>query len=346
MIALLIGGAVGLLGSLLGTPVLISALRRRSIGQHIREDGPQGHHEKAGTPTMGGIAIIGAGVIGYLAAHAEGIQIFTSRGLVACAAICLFGLVGFADDWLKVSRRRSLGLSARTKAGALLVVSIGFAVVAVRVLHVSTRLSFVRFDSPGWQLGAVGWVVLAALAQLGTTNAVNLTDGLDGLAAGATGFSFVSFTVIGFFQLRHFSVYHNPYPASLDEAVLASAMVGACAGFLWWNCAPARIFMGDTGALGLGGGIAVLALLENLDLLLPVIGGLFVLETLSVIIQVGSFRFFHRRVFRMAPIHHHFELVGWPETTVIVRFWILAAAFTTLAVGAFYADYIAHRGGL
>ncbi|MHB1930974.1 MAG: phospho-N-acetylmuramoyl-pentapeptide-transferase [Acidimicrobiales bacterium] len=345
MTALLIAGAVGLLGTMLGTPVLISALRRRGVGQHIREELP-GHLEKAGTPTMGGIAIIASGVIGYLAAHVARIQIFTSRGLVACGAICLFGLVGFADDWLKVNRRRSLGLNARAKAGALLVIAVGFAVVAVRVLHVSTRLSFVRYDSPGWQLGAVVWVIFAALAQVGSSNAVNLTDGLDGLAAGSVGFSFVSFTVIGFFQLRHFSVYHNPYPASLDEAVLASAMVGACAGFLWWNCAPARIIMGDTGSLGLGGGIAVLALLENVDLLLPVVGGLFVLETLSVILQVGSFRLLHRRVFRIAPIHHHFEMLGWPETTVIVRFWILAAAFTSLAVGAFYADYIAHRGGL
>ena len=345
MIALLIAGSVGLLTTLLGTPLLIGSLRIRGIGQHIREDGPTGHRDKAGTPTMGGLAIVGAATLGYLMAHAGRLEIFTSRGITAVVTICLAALVGFVDDYLKVSRQRSLGLNARAKAGALLLIAAGFAVVAVKVLGVSTRLSFVRFDSPGWQLGAVGWAILAVLTILGTTNAVNLTDGLDGLAAGSASFAFVTLTVIGFFQLRHFYVYRNPYPASLDEAILATAFVGACAGFLWWNAAPAKIFMGDTGSLGLGAAIAVLALLENVDLLLPILGGLFVLETVSVILQVGSFKLFHRRVFRMAPIHHHFELLGWPETTVIVRFWILSAAFTALAVGVFYAAYLA-RGKL
>ncbi len=339
--AVLVAGAVGLLVSLLGTPMLIAALHVRGIGQHIREDGPSGHRDKAGTPTMGGIAIIGAGTVGYAVAHAGRLQIFTLRGIVAVATISLAAAIGFVDDYLKVRRRRSLGLNARAKAGALLALAVGFAVVSVEVLGVSTRLSFVRFDSPGWQLGAVGWVVFAALAILGSTNAVNLTDGLDGLAAGSAAFAFMGFTVIGFFQLRHLEVYRNPYPDSLDEAVLAAAFIGACAGFLWWNAAPAKIFMGDTGSLGLGAAIAVLALLENVDLLLPIVGGLFVLETLSVIVQVGSFKLFHRRVFRMAPIHHHFELLGWPETTVIVRFWILAGAFTALAVGVFYTAYLA-----
>ena len=314
MIALLIAGSVGLLTTLLGTPLLIGSLRIRGIGQHIREDGPTGHRDKAGTPTMGGLAIVGAATLGYLMAHAGRLEIFTSRGITAVVTICLAALVGFVDDYLKVSRQRSLGLNARAKAGALLLI-------------------------------AVGWAILAVLTILGTTNAVNLTDGLDGLAAGSASFAFVTLTVIGFFQLRHFYVYRNPYPASLDEAILATAFVGACAGFLWWNAAPAKIFMGDTGSLGLGAAIAVLALLENVDLLLPILGGLFVLETVSVILQVGSFKLFHRRVFRMAPIHHHFELLGWPETTVIVRFWILSAAFTALAVGVFYAAYLA-RGKL
>jgi phospho-N-acetylmuramoyl-pentapeptide-transferase len=192
-------------------------------------------------------------------------------------------------------------------------------------------------------LSQVGWVIWAALILLGATNAVNLTDGLDGLAAGSSVFAFFAFTVIGFYQLRHFNIYRNP--ASLDEAVIAAALMGACAGFLWWNAAPARIFMGDTGSLGIGAAIATLALLENVHLLLPVVGGLFVIETLSVIIQVFTFRVLHRRVFRMAPIHHHFELNGWPETTVIVRFWILAGMFTAVALGIFYADFIA-RGGV
>ncbi len=341
MIALLIAGSVGLLTTMLGTPLLIGSLRIRGIGQQIREDGPSGHHDKAGTPTMGGLAIVGAATLGYVVAHAGRLEIFTARCIVAVVTICLAALVGFVDDYLKVSRQRSLGLNARAKAGALLLIAVGFAVVAVEVLGVSTRLSFVRFDAPGWQLGAIGWSIFAVLAILGTTNAVNLTDGLDGLATGSSAFAFVTFTVIGFFQLRHLEIYRNPYPASLDEAILSTAFIGACAGFLWWNAAPARIFMGDTGSLGLGAAIAVLALLENVDLLLPIVGGLFVLETVSVILQVGSFKLFGRRVFKMAPIHHHFELLGWPETTVIVRFWILSGAFAALAVGAFYGVYLA-----
>jgi phospho-N-acetylmuramoyl-pentapeptide-transferase len=289
---------------------------------------------------MGGVAIIGAAVIGYLVAHIEGT--FTTRGLVATLTICGAALVGFLDDWIKVSRQRSLGLNKRAKLGGQLLVASGFAVCCVTWLKVDTHLSFTRFNSLGIQLGKVGWAILAVLVILGATNAVNLTDGLDGLAAGSSAFTFSAFTVIGFYQLRHFNLYRNP--AALDEAVVAAAMLGACAGFLWWNAAPARIFMGDTGSLGIGAAIAVLALLENVDLLLPIVGGLFVLETLSVILQVASFRLTRRRIFRMAPIHHHFELLGWPETTVIIRFWILGGLFTALALGAFYADFLS-RGG-
>lgn len=341
MTALLIAGGVALLVSMLGTPLLINQLRARGIGQQIREDGPQRHISKAGTPTMGGVAIIGAAVIGWAIADVEGT--FTTRGMVGMLAICAAALVGFADDWIKVTRQRSLGLNKRAKAGGQLAIALAFAVVCVTWLKVDTHLSFTRYSSLGVDLGKVGWVILAVLLFVGFSNAVNLTDGLDGLAAGSSTFTFAAFTVIGFYQLRHFAIYRNP--AALDEAVMAAAMIGACAGFLWWNAAPARIFMGDTGSLGIGAAIAVLALLENVDLLLPIVGGLFVVETLSVIIQVGSFRLFNRRrVFRMAPIHHHFELLGWPETTVIIRFWILAGLFTALALGAFYADFLA-RGG-
>ena len=334
---LLLAGGFSLLVSMLGTPLLIGWLRRHGMGQQIRDDGPEGHLTKAGTPTMGGVAIIGAAVCGYAFSHIVGA--FTTRGLVAVATVCGAAAVGLADDWLKVTRQRSLGLNKRAKFGALLVVALGFAVASVVWLGVDTHLSFTRYTSLGIQLGQVGWVILAVLVILGTTNAVNLTDGLDGLAAGSSTFTFAAFTVIGFYQLRHFRIYHNP--ASLDEAVLAAALIGACAGFLWWNAAPAKIFMGDTGSLGIGAAVAVLALLENVDLLLPIVGGLFVLETLSVIIQVASFRLARRRVFRMAPIHHHFELMGWPETTVIIRFWILAGLFTALALGVFYADFLA-----
>jgi phospho-N-acetylmuramoyl-pentapeptide-transferase len=338
MKALLLAGGVALLVAMLGTPLLIGDLRARGIGQQIREDGPSGHFSKAGTPTMGGLAIMAAAVVGWIVAHV--FATFTTRGLAGMLTICAAALVGFIDDWLKVTRQRSLGLNKRAKIIGQLVVALAFALVAVIWLKVDTHLSFTRFNSLGLQLGKVGWVLMAVLVFVGFTNAVNLTDGLDGLAAGSSAFTFVA--VIGFYQLKHEVMYGNP--ASLDEAVMAAAMIGACTGFLWWNAAPARIFMGDTGSLGIGAAVAVLALLENVDLLLPIIGGLYVLETLSVIAQVASYRMFGRRIFRMAPVHHHFELLGWPETTVIVRFWILAGLFTALSLGVFYADFLAHGG--
>jgi phospho-N-acetylmuramoyl-pentapeptide-transferase len=325
---------------MLATPLLINWLRARGIGQQIREDGPERHLTKAGTPTMGGVALIGAAMSGWLVSHVY--ATFTTRGIVAVVTVTAAAGIGLVDDWIKVHRQRSLGLNKRAKAGAQLVVALAFAIVCVTWLKVDTHLSFTRYTSLNLDLGKVGWVIFAVLVIVGCSNAVNLTDGLDGLAAGSSTFSFAAFTVIGFYQFKHFNIYGNPAP--LDEAALATAMIGGCAGFLWFNAAPARIFMGDTGSLGIGTAIATLALLENVDLLLPIIGGLFVLETLSVIIQVGSFRMFRRRVFRMAPIHHHFELLGWPETTVIIRFWILAGLFTALALGAFYADFLSHGG--
>lgn len=340
MTALLIAAGTALFVSMLSTPLLIRWLRAHGIGQQIREDGPQGHFTKAGTPTMGGLTIMGAALVGYLAAHAK--TVFTERGLLAMLAIGGAALVGFADDWIKVRRQRSLGLNKRAKIIGQLALAIAFAAGCVYWQGVDTHLSFTRASSLHLNLGQVGWMVFAVVVILGTTNGVNLTDGLDGLAAGSSVFAFSAFTVIGFYQFKHLDIYGNP--ASLDEAVIAAALMGACAGFLWWNSAPADIFMGDTGALGLGAALACLTLLENVDLLLPVVGGLFVIETLSVIIQVAAFRAFHRRVFRMAPIHHHFELVGWPETTVIVRFWILAGMCTAVALGLFYADFLAHGG--
>ena len=340
MTDLLLGGGVSLFVAMLGTPFLINWLRARGIGQQIREDGPERHLTKAGTPTMGGLALIGAAAVGYLVAHIE--ATFTTRGIVAILTVVAAAAIGLVDDWIKVHRQRSLGLNKRAKFAGQLAVALGFAIVCVEVLHVDTHLSFTRYNSFGINLGKTGWVILAVVVMVGCSNAVNLTDGLDGLAAGSSTFAFAAFTVVGFEQFRHFNIYRNP--ASLDEAALAAAMIGGCAGFLWFNAAPARIFMGDTGSLGVGTAIATLALLENVDLLLPVVGGLFVFETLSVIIQVASFRFYRRRVFRMAPIHHHFELVGWPETTVIVRFWILAGLFTAVGLGAFYADFLAKGG--
>jgi phospho-N-acetylmuramoyl-pentapeptide-transferase len=337
---LLVSGGVAMIVALLATPLLINWLRSRGIGQQIREDGPERHQSKAGTPTMGGVALIGAAVAGWLVSHID--ATFTTRGLVAMLTVCAASAIGLADDWIKVHRQRSLGLNARAKAAAQLIVALAFAIVAVTWLKVDTHLSFTRYNSTGIDLGKVGWVIFAVVVIVGFSNAVNLTDGLDGLAAGSSTFSFAAFAVIGYYQVKHFGLYRNPAP--LDEAMMATALIGGCAGFLWFNAAPARIFMGDTGSLGIGTAIATLALLENVDLLLPIIGGLFVLETVSVILQVATFRILHRRVFRMAPIHHHFELLGWPETTVIIRFWILAGLFTALALGSFYADFLSHGG--
>jgi phospho-N-acetylmuramoyl-pentapeptide-transferase len=205
-------------------------------------------------------------------------------------------------------------------------------------VHTSTNLSFTRLSLPGWNLTAVGWILLAILVIISTSNAVNLTDGLDGLAAGSGTFCFGVLAIIGYWQFRHYSIYR--IHAALDLGLVAVALVGACLGFLWWNAAPAKIIMGDTGALAIGTGLGALCLLMNLDLLLVVLGGLFVAETASVILQVLSFRIFGRRIFRIAPFHHHFEMLGWPETTVLIRFWIIAGLCAMLGLGIFYGDFL------
>ena len=336
MVALLVAGGVGLLAAILGTPILIRSLHARGIGQQIREDGPQGHVTKAGTPTMGGITMLGAAVIGYLASHILTGAVVTSAGLLVMLVVLGAGFVGLLDDWIKISRQRSLGLNKTAKTIGLLVVALTFAILSVYQAGVRTEISFTRplgITLPAWAY--IAWVVLIIM---GTANAVNLADGLDGLAAGSAVYAFAAFVFVGFWQFRHPSVY-GVGPA-LDLSLAAAAMAGSCAGFLWWNCAPARIFMGDTGSLAIGAGLAALALTTNTQLLLPLVGGLYVMITLSVMIQIFTFRIFSRRMFRMAPLHHHFELIGWPETTVIVRFWILAVICASIAVGLFYADYL------
>jgi phospho-N-acetylmuramoyl-pentapeptide-transferase len=342
MIALLIAAGVAMVTSLVGTPFLISWLRAHGIGQPIREDGPQGHFVKAGTPTMGGIAIVAGSALGYLFAHFQHGTVFTWGGLLTMGVIIGAGGVGLLDDWIKVKNARNLGLSKSTKFTGLLIVAIVFAWLAIVRADVSTELSFTRVGTTDINLHSVVWLIWAVLLIVGATNAVNLTDGLDGLAAGSATFSYSAYVVIAFWAFRHGGVYH--IPQGLDLAVVAASMVGASAGFLWWNAAPARIFMGDTGALAIGAGLASLALVTNTHLLLPVIGGIYVVETLSVIAQVAAFRIFHRRIFRMAPLHHHYEQLGWPETTVIVRFWILAGIVTAMGIGIFYADYLSIPG--
>jgi phospho-N-acetylmuramoyl-pentapeptide-transferase len=332
---------ISLAASLVGTRYLIDWLQRHRIGQPIHEDLPEGHQIKAGKPTMGGVAIVVGAVAGYAVAHLRSGLLFTRSGLLVMFLIVGAGLVGGLDDWIKVSRERNLGLSKKAKVIGLLSAAITFAVLSVIHTSVHTELSFTRFDSIDFDLGTVGWVLWAVLLIVAFTNAVNLTDGLDGLAAGSSIFGFSAYLIIGFWAFRNpgYQVEH-----ALDLAVVSASMLGATIGFLWWNAAPARIIMGDTGSLAIGAALSGLALLTNTQLLLPIIGGLFVFETLSVIIQVFAFRVFHRRVFRMAPIHHHYELADWPETTVIIRFWILAGLATSLGLGLYYADWI-HLSG-
>jgi phospho-N-acetylmuramoyl-pentapeptide-transferase len=339
MISLLLAGAVSIVVSLVGTPILIRWLQANGIGQPILEELAHAHVVKTGTPTMGGVIIVLSALAGYLAGHVSG-QIFTWGGIAAIVLMLGAGATGLADDWIKVRNERNLGLSKRAKSLGLVLASGIFCVLAVRYAHVRTNISFTRFDNfdlaalPTW-----AWVIWAFLIIYAVTNGVNFADGLDGLAAGSSTFCLATFAIIGFWQFRHLEVY--AVPQALDLALIAIALAGGCLGFLWWNAPPAKIFMGDTGALGIGGGIAALGLLMNVHLLLPVITGLFVLIWLSNLIQIFSFRVFHRRVFKMAPLQHHFELIGWPETTIVVRFWILAGLCTAMALGLFYADFIA-----
>jgi len=347
VIALLIAVGVAFGTAVLGTPLLIRLLRSRGIGQLIRDDGPftHPHAGKAGTPTMGGIAIVVGACLGYAVAHVRSEQLkFARTGLSLMVLIVGIALVGFIDDYLAVRRGRNLGLRKGGKTGGQLLVASGFALLALNWITVSTNLSFTRVIDA--RLGTTLWFAFAVFVIVGSCNAVNLTDGLDGLAAGAATLTFGAFMVICFWQFRH-PVEYGVEPAStIDMAVVAAALTGACGGFLYWNAAPARIFMGDTGSLAIGGAMAGLALLSNVILLLPILGGLYVIETLSVIAQVVSFRGFKRRVLRMAPIHHHFEVVGWPEFTVIVRFWLFAGVCVALALGLFYADFINIPGAI
>jgi phospho-N-acetylmuramoyl-pentapeptide-transferase len=347
VIALLVGTGAAFVLCILTTPALIRVLRAKGIGQQIRDDGPFAHpHEKkAGTPTMGGIAIVVSAVVGYAVAHVSTEQTkFARSGLTLMALVVAMAVVGFLDDYLGVRRGRNLGLRKRGKTGGQLLVASGFAILALQWVNVSTHWSFTRMLDLNMTQGL--WFVVAVLWVYGFSNAVNLTDGMDGLAAGSAAMVFAAFVIIAFWQFRHPGVYHVLPAGALDLAIVSAAMMGACLGFLWWNAAPAQVFMGDVGSLALGAAMAGLALLTNTILLLPILGGLYVFETLSVIAQVVSYRCFHRRVLRMAPIHHHFEVGGWPEFTVIVRFWLLAGLLVALGLGFFYADFIRIPGVL
>jgi phospho-N-acetylmuramoyl-pentapeptide-transferase len=355
MRSVLIAALTALIVSLLCTPAVVRLFRRRGYGQEIREDGPISHATKRGTPTMGGAVIIAATLVGYGVAHLAVIG-QAGRGPTASGLLVLFvmtglGLVGFLDDFIKIRKQRSLGLTAAAKFLGQLVIGIAFALGALQFRNdagltpASTSLSFVR-DYEAIALGSVGFVIFAYVIITATSNAVNLTDGLDGLAAGSSIMVFAAYVVIGFWQFRQSCVLEPTLVQCydvrdpLDIALVAAAAMGACFGFLWWNASPAKIFMGDTGSLAIGGAFAAIAILTKTELLLIVLGGLFVIETLSVIIQIGVFKLTRKRVFNMAPIHHHFELAGWVENTVIVRFWIIAGLAVAFGLGVFYTEYL------
>ncbi|MFZ5870798.1 MAG: phospho-N-acetylmuramoyl-pentapeptide-transferase [Actinomycetota bacterium] len=358
MRAVLGAAAISLLLSLFGTPLYIRFLVRRGYGQFVRDDGPTTHHTKRGTPTMGGAVIIGATVTAYLAAHLLTGTGVTVSGLLVLGLMTGLGLVGFLDDFIKISKQRSLGLRTVPKLIGQSVVAVVFAVLALQFPNerfrtpASTQISFIRDTNldlafAGVFLGLVLFVVWAQLMIAATSNGVNLTDGLDGLAAGATSFVAAAYVLIGIWQSNQScqlieqagpKCYEVRDPR--DLAVVAAALMGACFGFLWWNASPAKIFMGDTGSLALGGALAGLAITTRTELLLILLGGLFVLITLSVVIQVGAFKLTGRRVFRMAPLQHHFELLGWAEVTIVIRFWIIAGLFVALGLGVFYAEWV------
>jgi len=304
----LIAGTASLLMCLFLSPRFIIFLRNREFGQNIREEGPKGHHVKAGTPTMGGVVIFAAVTVPFLVlSHRDWPALGVFFAAIACA------VMGFVDDYTKIVKRRSLGLRARTKLVVTIAISLGLWWVATQKANIPASIQ-VRFADVSVDLGPF-YPVFIYLVVAGTTTAVNFTDGLDGLAAGCAAIVLLAYLGITFIS------------GELDLTTLAGCLVGACIGFLWFNSFPASIFMGDTGSLGLGGAIAGLAIMTRTEVLLILLGGIFVIEVLSVVIQVFSFQTFRKRVFLMAPIHHHFELQGWSETKIILRFWIAAAAF-------------------
>jgi phospho-N-acetylmuramoyl-pentapeptide-transferase len=365
VIALIIGAGSALLLSLLGTPLFIKLLVKQGYGQFVRDDGPTSHHTKRGTPTMGGAVIVLAVLIAYFGTH--GILSLISdhsvgptvSGLVLLFLTVGMGLVGFLDDFIKISKQRSLGLRAWQKIVLQAAVGIAFAILALQfpndkgLTPASTHISFIRdlnidLAFAGPLLGAILFVLWANLIITGTTNGVNLTDGLDGLATGAAIMVFAAYTLMGIWQYnqacgssRSIGTVCYEVRDPMDLALLGAILCGALVGFLWWNTSPAKIFMGDTGSLAIGGAVAAFAILSRTELLLVVLAGLFVMITLSVIIQVGYFKISGgKRVFKMAPLQHHFELKGWAEVTVVVRFWILGGLFVAAGLGIFYAEWV------
>ncbi len=367
MRAVIAAAAVSFVVSLFLTPLAIRVFTRLKAGQPIRSDGPKMHLTKRGTPTMGGVAFIVATVVAYVAGHlalttlpSEQIgQVGpTITALVLLGLFVFCGALGFIDDYLKVRRRNSGGLNKRGKLVGQMLVGAVFGVIALYYPSTngqtvaSTKLSFVR-DIDWIDLTKVGSVIIFVFVIMAMSNAVNLTDGLDGLATGSSAMVLAAYGFVGYWQYRHWCA--DPTYASsarycyevrdpLEISLIAMAAAGACIGFLWWNTSPARIFMGDTGALGLGGLIGGLIVATRTLLLLPIINFLFVIVTMSVVIQVISFRTTGKRVFRMSPLQHHFELAGWSEVNVVVRFWIIAGLGIAVGLGIFYSDFLRVMG--
>ncbi|SDE52719.1 phospho-N-acetylmuramoyl-pentapeptide-transferase [Auraticoccus monumenti] len=354
MKTILLAGGLAMLGTLLGTRLAIVVLVRKGYGQFIRDDGPTAHHTKRGTPTMGGLVIMASVVLAYLLAH---LITWTPPSISAALLLWLFvglGAVGFLDDWIKISRQRSLGLNSKAKLLGQGIVAVTFGVLALQfpdergLTPASQFVSFLRDLDPlhlALPLAIVWFMLLIA----GASNAVNLTDGLDGLATGASAMVFAAYAIINIWQYNQTCAFaatanakcyevRDPY----DLAVVALSLAGACFGFLWWNASPAKIFMGDSGSLSLGGALAGMAILTRTELLLVVLGGLFVVITLSVILQVGWFKLSKgKRLFKMAPLQHHFELIGWAEITIVIRFWIVCGLCVAGGLGIFYTEWVA-----
>ena len=350
MRAILLGGGLALLGTLLGTRAAIHLLVARGYGQLIRDDGPTTHHTKRGTPTMGGLVVMASVVLGYAVAMLATQTRPSSSALLLLFLFVGLGLVGFVDDYIKVSKQRSLGLRSKTKIGGQTLVAVAFVALALQFPDENARrpisrgVSFTRDFT--WELPLLVIVVWVLVMIAGTSNAVNLTDGLDGLAIGSSAMVFAAYTLVNIWQNNQSCANHagpRCYDVRdpLDLAVVAAALTGACFGFLWWNAPPAKIFMGDTGSLSLGGALAGLAIMTRTEMLLLVLGGLFVTITLSVILQVGWFKLSKgRRLFRMAPLQHHFELKGWAEVTIVIRFWIICGLCVGAGLGVFYAEWV------
>jgi phospho-N-acetylmuramoyl-pentapeptide-transferase len=354
MKGILIAGSVSTLLSFILTPIFIKIFAKRGYGQVIRDDGPTSHHVKRGTPTMGGIVLLFSALIGYFSSHLiNGVSISASALLIIGLAAGL-GFVGLLDDWLKIIKQRSLGLTGWQKLLGQGIVAAIFGVLGIhfkdafKLSPISLHLSTVRDTSIA--LGTVLVIIWVIFLVMGTSNAVNLTDGLDGLASGTSIMTLLAFILIGVWEFRQSCGLNSTAVQlskcymvrdPLDTSILAAAFAGACAGFLWWNTSPAKIFMGDVGSLSLGGAIAGFAIMLRTEVLLVALGGLFVIITMSVIIQRVYFKISGgKRVFRMAPLQHHFELLGWAEVTIVIRFWIIAGICVAAGLGIFYAQWV------